>query len=252
MRFSDRVVVITGAGGGIGSAIARAFANEGARVVVTDIDEAAAHETVAAIADASPSHPASAMVMDVADAESVRHAIASIITDLGAIDVLVNNAGVATRAPAITLPEEDWDRVLDTNLKGTLLCAQAVAPSMIERRRGSIVNVSSVAAVVPVYEAAHYGASKAGIRHLTMSLAVGLAEHGVRVNAVQPGTVLSPMNSEALSDPAVLADRLRLIPLGRVGDPDDVAAAVLFLASDAAAYITGISLPVDGGNVLMR
>jgi NAD(P)-dependent dehydrogenase (short-subunit alcohol dehydrogenase family) len=252
MRFADRVVVITGAGGGIGRAIATAFGREGARVVVTDVDRPAADRTVAAIAELGASHSARAMRMDVADAHSVRQTVDAVLRDLGGIDVLVNNAGIATRATAVTLPEADWDRVLDTNLKGTLLCCQAVAASMIERGGGSIVNITSVAGVVPVYEAAHYGASKAAIRHLTMSLAVGLAEHGIRVNAVQPGTVLSPMNADALADPAVMAERIRLIPLGRVGDPADVAAAVLFLASDAAGYITGVSLPVDGGNVLMR
>jgi NAD(P)-dependent dehydrogenase (short-subunit alcohol dehydrogenase family) len=172
---------------------------------------------------------------------------------LGELDVIVNNAGISTRAAAIDLSEADWDRVIETNLKGVFLCARTAARAMIAAGRGGvIINMSSVAGVVPVYEASHYGASKAGIRHLTRSLAVGLAKHGIRVNAVQPGTVLSPMNERDLADPAVMAERVRLIPLGRVGRVEEVAAATLFLASDDARYITGVSLPVDGGNELMR
>ena len=251
MRFADRVVVITGAGGGIGRAIALAFSREGAIVVATDLDAERAAETTA-LADEAGRTPGLTLVLDVADSASVGETIGSIVTKLGRIDVLVNNAGIATRAPAIDLAEADWDRVLETNLKGAFLCSKAVAPSMIQQGRGCIINITSVAAEVPVYENAHYGASKAAIRHLTKSLAVGLSQYGIRVNAVQPGTVLSPMNAAALADPAVMADRVRLIPLGRVGAPEDVAAATLFLASDDAGYITGVSLPVDGGNVLMR
>jgi len=250
VRFDDRVCLVTGAGSGIGRALALAFAQEGAKVAAADVDIDSARATVAAVeATGGMAH---AVQVDVAESTSVRAMAEDVLAQWGRVDVLVNNAGVASRFPALELPEAEWDRVLSINLKGVFLCTQSLAPSMIQRGGGVIVNISSVAAAVPTYDAAHYGASKAGMRQLTKSLAVGLSKHNIRVNAVQPGTILTPMNESALADPEVMADRVRLIPLGRVGRPEDVAAAVMFLASDEAGYITGVSLPVDGGNVLMR
>jgi len=250
MRFQGRVALVTGGGSGIGQGIARGFAREGASVAVADIDLDRAQATVESLKAEGRSL---AVRVDVANSESVAAMTARTVDKLGRLDILVANAGIASRAPAIELAEAEWDRVLSTNLKGVFLCAQSAARAMIASKAGGvIVNMSSVAAAVPTYETAHYGASKAGIAQLTKSLAVGLAKHNIRVNAVQPGTVLSPMNERALADPKVMAERVALIPLGRVGRIEDVVAAALFLASDDASYITGVSLPVDGGNVLMR
>jgi NAD(P)-dependent dehydrogenase (short-subunit alcohol dehydrogenase family) len=251
MRFEGRCAIVTGAGSGIGRALALGFAREGALVCAADIDLKSASQTVAMLEDGE--RRGLAIDVDVSDGRSVTGMTGAALARFGKIDILVNNAGIASSYPAVDLPESEWDRVLSTNLKGVFLCAQSVAKAMIARGAGgAIVNMSSVAAAVPTYEAAHYGASKAGIAQLTKSLAVGLAKDNIRVNAVQPGTVLSPMNQTVLADPKILAERVRLIPLGRIGRPEDVVSAVLFLASDEASWITGVSLPVDGGNVLMR
>lgn len=245
-RLRDKTAVVTGAGRGIGRALALGLGREGASVAVADVDLATAQATATELRESGGR--ALAVELDVSKVASARAMTRTVLAEFGQIDILINNAGVISTYPLLELPEAEWDRVLAVNLKGMFVCSQSVAAPMIERRQGAIVNISSVAGQVPTVDYAHYGASKAGVLHLTKSLAVALSRYNIRVNAIQPGTILSPMNADALADPAALAERLRLIPLGRVGTPEDVVAAAVFLASDEASYITGTTFHVDGGN----
>lgn len=237
MRFGDRTVVITGAGSGIGAAMAARFAAEGAAVVIVDIDGDAAVTTAARIGNAR------AETVDITDREQVR----SLVERLDTVDVLVNNAALCTDTPFDRLSDSEWDQDVDVCLKGPFLTAQAVLPGMVERRRGVIVNISSVNGLAYFGNEA-YSAAKAGLLSLTRSLAVRYGPDGIRCNAVVPGTIATPIWKDRLAaDPHRLDRVRRWYPLGRVGTPEDVSALVLFLASDEASWITGATIPVDGG-----
>jgi NAD(P)-dependent dehydrogenase (short-subunit alcohol dehydrogenase family) len=244
-RFSNQVVLVTGAGSGIGRTTARSFAAEGAAVVIADIDGDAAR-TVAGDLTAE-GHTAQACPVDVADRDGVRAMVADVETALGRVDVLVNNAAAATDVPFEKLSEREWEREIGVSLKGPFLCSQAVVPGMARRRRGAIVNIGSVNGHTYLGNDL-YSAAKAGLVSLTRTLAVRYGPDGVRANLVAPGTIRTPIwNRRLANDPQVHQRLTRWYPLGRLGEPEDVAAAVLFLASDAAAWITGVALPVDGG-----
>jgi NAD(P)-dependent dehydrogenase (short-subunit alcohol dehydrogenase family) len=240
-RFDGRVVIITGAGSGIGRTMAEAFTAEGAAVTVLDTDAAAAEETATGLRGAT------ALRVDVTDRESVRAAVTATEAAHGRVDVLINNAAVCRDTPFLELTEQQWDAEVDVVLKGAFLCCQAVLPGMIDRGGGSIVNIGSVNGDQFLGNEA-YSAAKSGLLSLTRSIAVQYGPSGVRCNTVVPGTIRTPIWEKRL---AVEPDRLdkvaRWYPLGRVGRPEDVANAVLFLASDQAAWITGVALPVDGG-----
>ncbi|GAA0370180.1 SDR family NAD(P)-dependent oxidoreductase [Actinoallomurus spadix] len=229
-------MVVTGGGAGIGRAIALRFGAEGARVVVADVDAASAGRTAGEVPGALP------VAVDVTDRESVRAALADL-----SVDVLVNNAGGATDAAFETLPEDAWDRDVNLCLKGTFLCTQAVLPAMLRRGGGAIVNVASVNGITHLGNEA-YSAAKAGVLSLTRSVAARYGPAGIRCNAVAPGTIrTNAWDERERHSPGVLDRVAGWYPLRRVGTPDDVAAAVLFLASDEAAWISGATLPVDGG-----
>ena len=246
----DRIVVVTGGGRGIGRATAVACAREGAIVAVADIDLSGAESTVSLIAERKGQ--AIPIETDVSRYESVRAMVDQVLARYGGIDALVNNAAIVKHTPPLELSEGEWDEVLAINLKGTLLCCQLVARVMMPKRRGSIINLTSIAADLPTPDYVHYGVSKAGIKHLTKSFAVALGKHNIRVNAVAPGTIRTPMNEEALARPGAEASKLKIIALDHIGTPEEVADAIVFLASDDSRYVTGSVLYVDGGAVLMR
>jgi NAD(P)-dependent dehydrogenase (short-subunit alcohol dehydrogenase family) len=243
--MTERAALVTGAGGGIGRGIALELAGDYA-IAVNDIDEESARETAAEIRD--DGGKAVAVPGDVADSEAVEAIVAETASELGPIEVLVNNAGIETVYPFVELPEADWDRVLDVNLKGQFLLSQAVVERMIaDGIEGAVVNVSSYHDTVPRTEKIHYDVSKAGVKMLTKDMALELAEYGINVNCVAPGVVESPMNAEILASEErrqAMDDR---VPWGRMGTPEDVANVVAFLVSDAASYLTGVRIPVDGG-----
>lgn len=249
MTLDGKVAIVTGAGKagkGIGQACAMALANAGAKVVVASRTEANA-ETVAAEIRASGGE-ALALGVDVSDAAQVENMVSSALEAFGRVDILVNNAGVTRDSLMMRMGEDAWDAVLDTNLKGAFLCTKAVTRPMMKQRSGAIVNMTSIMGIAGNAGQANYAASKAGLIGLTKSAAKELASRGIRVNALAPGWIETAMTAELGDD--FKQQMLPRIPLARLGRPEDVANAVLFLCSDAAAYITGQTLTVDGGLIM--
>lgn len=256
MRLADKVAIVTGAGSGMGRAIAHRLGEEGARIVVADINEAGGHETVKALEAAKIESVF--LRMDVSDREDTRRGMQRVMDTHGRIDVLVNNAGVTRHRPFMTLTSEDWDVVLAVDLKGVFFCAQSAAPHMIAKRSGKIINISSISGTGASAHAvggsqggnANYAAAKAGVIQLTKTLARELGPHGINVNSVAPGFVLTAMTSTTRTPEEVkehIAVRSASAVMGRPGTPEDVANAVLFFASDESSFISGQTLYVDGG-----
>ncbi|PJF39901.1 MAG: short-chain dehydrogenase [Phototrophicales bacterium] len=246
-EFSQRVVMITGGSRGIGGAIARGFGAEGARVVINHFkDDNNAADTAAIIRESGGE--TLTIDADVADSSQVGAMVAQVIETWGRIDILVCNAGICPFYDFLDISEEIWDRTLDVNLKGVFLVSQAVARHMVERGGGGrIIATSSISSMVGGTQQAHYCASKAGINLLIKSMALSLAPHQITCNAVLPGTVETALNRDALQDAAARIEYERKIPLGRVGQPDDITGAVMFLASQGAQWMTGSLIVVDGG-----
>jgi 3-oxoacyl-[acyl-carrier protein] reductase len=247
MRFAGKAVLVTGAGRGIGQAIALGFAREGAAVAVNAAHMATADDTVTQIRSAGGR--AIAIEANVVDEGHVNAMVEQTVRDLGAIDILVNNAGISQ--PIMPLLEQstaDWDRVVSTNLRGTYLCSKAAARWMIERRAGKIVNIASIAGLTGQPMRTAYATSKAAVINLTMVLAVELAKYDINVNAVLPGYVLTDLVKSFVREGKLNEEALlKRSPLGRISTPEDVAHATMFLSSDEAKNITGVSLPVDAG-----
>ena len=244
MQFQNRVVIVTGAGSGIGRGIASAFAAEGAAVAVADIDAKAATETAATLKEAGAQ--ALAVAMDVTSPADVDRAVAETLAEFGGLDVLVNNAGIAGMHEFLETSPEDFEKVLRVNLIGTFLCAQAAAREMVSRGYGRIVNVASISGQRAGWGRTAYGTSKAAIIQLTRQIALELAQDGVTANAIAPGPVDTPLTARDHS-PETRAAYRHAVPAGRYGQIEEMAAAVLFLASEAAAYINGHTLNIDGG-----
>jgi len=244
MRLEDRVAIVTGAGRGIGLSIALAFAREGARVAVCDIDDSLLDGAMAEVE--AVDGEARAFKMDVTSRAQIQGVVSEVDDHWGTIDILVNNAGIYEVLPFEEITEEQWDRLLAVNLKGTFLCCQGVIPSMVRQGGGRIINIASSAGKIGGKLAgAHYSVSKAGVICLAKQLARELGSHGITVNAVAPGRIDTPMIQVA-SEEENEAFRLQT-PLGRLGTPADVANAVVFLASDEASFITGEIVDVNGG-----
>jgi NAD(P)-dependent dehydrogenase (short-subunit alcohol dehydrogenase family) len=244
-RLDGQAALVTGASRGIGRDLARALANAGASVAAGARSLEDLRELVPRIEAEGGS--ALAVELDVTDRGSIERAVDATADRFGSVDVLVNNAGLGANQDALELTEEEWDELLDVNLRGLFFCCQAAARRMRERGHGRIVNMSSQAGHVGIRRHAAYGASKGGVENLTRVLALEWAPFGITVNAVAPTFVRTPGTAERLDQPDFLADVLARIPLGRVGTPMDVAGAVIFLASPAASLITGSVLDVDGG-----
>jgi meso-butanediol dehydrogenase/(S,S)-butanediol dehydrogenase/diacetyl reductase len=236
------VVIVTGAGSGIGAATARRFARDGASVVLVGRDQDKLN-TVRARLDGSRSMSHSA---DVSDEVQVRAMMQTALARFERIDVLVNNAGVATTGPLLQLTTADWRKVMSTDLDGVFFCTRAALPELL-KTRGCVINISSVSGLGGDWNMSAYNAAKGAITNFTRSLAMELGADGVRVNAVNPSFTVSGMTEDMLDDPALMAKFLERIPMGRVGQPEDVADAIAFLASEDARFITGVNLPVDGG-----
>lgn len=247
MRFANQVAIVTGAGRGIGHAIALRLASEGARVAVVSRTELNATRTAEEI-NSKYAGLAKAYAVDVADHAAVKTIAEQIIADFTRVDILVNNAGLTRDGLSMRMSENDWDIVIDTNLKGAFNFIQAVERPMIRQRGGRIINIASVAGLMGNAGQANYAASKAGLLGLTKSIARELASRNITCNAVAPGFIGTDM-TEVLSDD-VKQKVVGTIPMARFGEPEDISAAVAFLASAEAKYITGQCLTVDGGMVM--
>lgn len=247
MRFLDQTVIITGGASGIGRACVDLFARERAAVVIADVDVRGGEAAAAAVVDAGGQ--ALFVETDVGDAASAKALVAETVERFGRLDVLVNNAGIIKAADFLEISEADFDSVMRVNLKGAFLVGQAAAREMARAGRGAIVNMSSANAVLAIPNQIPYVVSKGAMNQLTNVMALALAEKGVRVNAVGPGSIMTDMLKTIMTDEAARQKILSRTPLGRCGEPEEVAKVVAFLASDDASYITGQCVYPDGGRL---
>ncbi len=250
MKLDGKVAVVTGGARGIGAACARRFAAEGAAVVVADILEEEGEATAQAIRDDGGA--AAFIPCDTGDGAQARALVERTLARHGRIDVLVNNAGIFTIADFLDVTEEDFDRVLRTNLKGYFLVGQAAARAMAAAGTGSIINISSVNGVMAIETIAPYVVSKGGVNQLTSVMALALARSGVRVNAIGPGTILTELSGSLLTDEAARRRVLSRTPMGRIGRPEEIAGIAVFLASDDSSYVTGQVIYADGGRMRLN
>jgi NAD(P)-dependent dehydrogenase (short-subunit alcohol dehydrogenase family) len=246
-QLDGKVALVTGGSSGIGRATALTFAREGARVVVADAQQDGGHQTVHMIQESSGE--ATFVPVDVTRVADVEAMIAKAVQTYGRLDCAYNNAGVGSRAraPLADYPEEDWHRIIAINLTGVWLCMKYEIPQMLQQGGGAIVNTASIAGLAGLAETSAYVASKHGVVGITRTAALEYGRQGIRVNCVCPGYIRTPMTAQSMSDPDRLAQMIAREPIGRVGNPEEVAAAVMWLCSDAASFVTGHTMTVDGG-----
>ena len=244
-RFEGKICVVTGAGRGIGAGIAQRLLEEGGRVLICDIDLAVLD---AAVADLAASGEVAGALCDVGQRDQVQAMLDGVVARWGRIDVMVNNAGIARARPFLEIQDADWDRIMDTNLRGTFLCSQIAARQMVAQGQGgTIVNIGSTNGLRGQATLADYGASKGGVINLTLTCALELGEYGIRVNCVCPGTIWNELSAGTGWDEQLWADIRSHTAIGRFGTPADIAAAVAYLAADEAGFTTGSVVTVDGG-----
>ena len=249
--LTGKIAVVTGAARGIGFAAVEALAEAGATVVLTDMNAEVLQEAVAKLE--AKGHTVDSAVLDVTDVAGVQAVHDAVVARHGRVDILVNNAGIAiSNHPAETMADEVWKKVIDVNLNGVFWCCRAFGKHMLAARKGSIINIGSMSGIIvnKPQEQSYYNASKAGVHHLTKSLAAEWGLRGVRVNSVAPTYINTPLTAYAATDPANAAmfkTWLEMTPQGRMGEPEEIASAVQFLASDAASLMTGSIVVVDGG-----
>jgi len=254
MALDGKVAIVTGGARGIGYAIARRFLNDGARVMIADIDEKAGE---VALEDLHNLGELAFVATDVGERLDIHNLIAATIDEFGDIDILVNNAGIVHAASFLDVTEADFDRVMRVNVKGPFLCGQAVARYMVDKVNrgqpaGSIVNISSINARVAIVDQVPYSVSKGGVTQLTKVMSLALAPYGIRVNAIGPGSIMTDMLAGLASNREATNRILSRTPLGRIGDPSEIAAVAAFLASDEASYVTGQTLFADGGRLALN
>jgi len=251
MRLKDKVAIITGAARGIGLAIAKRYVAEGARVTIADIDAAAGEAAARALSNAR------FLAIDVGEAANAQSAVAETCRAFGDLDILVNNAGIIHAADFLDLAEADFDRVLRVNLKGAFLVGQVAARRMVAQVKagkppGTIINMSSINAVVAIANHTPYCVSKGGIDQLTKVMALSLAPYGIRVNAIGPGSIMTDILKAVATDKEAKRRLLARTPLGRIGEPDEIASIAVFLASSEASYMTGETIYADGGRLALN
>ena len=248
-KFSlkDRVGIVTGGGRGLGKVFCRSFADVGADIVVAEVDTDTGPQAASEIE--ATGRRALFVETDVTDRSSCFDMVRRTLETFGRVDFLMNNAGIVHQGEAETVSEGDWRKVIDVNLNGVFFCSQAVAEPMIEQKSGSIVNIASMSGIIVNYpqSQASYNAAKAGVAHLTKSLASEWAQHKVRVNAISPGYMRTDMTAPMIEDPEYGGRWLAATPMGRAGEPEELGPVAVFLASDASSFVTGADIVVDGG-----
>ena len=251
MKLEGKVALVTGAGSGIGRAIALLFAKEGADIAVNDVDISSAEATAKAVKQIG--QRTIAIRADVAKSDDVDAMVDRVVSELGGIHILVNNAGTTPpNVPTLEQSVEDWDRVVAVILRGSYLCAQRAGQWMASHKTGKIVNISSIAGIGGFPRQTSYGSAKAGVINMTRVLAIEWAPYNINVNSIAPGYTMTPMVEGGVKKGVfAIEDLEKQIPFGRLAEPDDIAKAALFLASDDASYITGVTLPVDGGLLVL-
>ena len=247
MKLKDKVSIVTGGGSGIGRATCLAFAKEGSNVLVADIVLKKAEEVARDIR--AMGLKSISFGLDVANGKQVKEMVNVALHEFGRIDILANIAGIIVTSAIEDVSEEDWDRVMAVNLKGTFLCCQAVGREMIKKRGGSIINIASIAGHTPQLHAGAYSSSKAGVILLTQLMAVEWAKYNIRVNAISPGVTRTPITDDLYNTEALRNARAKMVPMNRFGSPEEIAAGFVFLASDESSFVTGHPLIIDGGSI---
>jgi NAD(P)-dependent dehydrogenase (short-subunit alcohol dehydrogenase family) len=247
MRLKDKVAIVTGGGSGIGQAISKLFVQEGAKVVVADVNPDNGKQTLKLIKSSKRETQAKFIQTDVSKASEAENMVSFAVKEYRKLDILVNNAGIAMRKNVVELPESDWDRCININLKGIYLCSKFAIPEMIKSGGGSIINMSSIYGIQGAPIRAAYAASKGGVTILTKSMALDFAPYKIRVNCICPGFCDTPLVKAVVKTPEERQRLIDLHPLKRLATPEDIAYGALYLASDEALFVSGIALPIDGG-----